>query len=228
MLMGAAAFAVGALSSSAQTVYSVNVVGYVNTVVYGTDYANVQPSLVGHPQYTMISNPLDNGSGNLIQDLFAAQGSGIYGDTAYIFNNGLQSFAPNLNSYGWNVNSPIPPGSGMLFYNVHKTFTNTFVGTVLQGNQTNVAIPGYSVISSIWPASGYLQNLGFTAGNGDTAYMFSQFLQSFGPQLNSYGWTGSTSPLVSGTYGPFITNGVSFLYLNTHASNFWKTDFTVH
>jgi hypothetical protein len=226
MLMGAAAFAVGALSSSAQTVYSVNVVGYVNTVIAGTDYANT--TTPGHPQYTMLSNPLDNGSGNLITDLFAGQGTSVYGDTAYIFNNALQSFAPNPNSYGWAVNSPIPPGSGMLFFNPHKTFTNTFVGTVLQNNQTNKAIPGYSVISSIWPASDYLQNLGFTAGNFDTAYMFSQHLQSFSPVINSYGWTAESAPLVDATFGPYITNGVAFLYLNTHPTNFWITDFTVH
>jgi len=240
--MGAAAFAVGALSASAQTVYSVNVVGYVNTVIPGTDYANTGNP--GQAQYTLIDNPLDNGTGNHIQDLFAAESvyggtfpaNAALGNTAFYFNYALQSFSPDVNSSygsGWGVNLSFPPGSGFFVLNGGKTYTNTFVGTVLQNNQTNAAPPHYGLLSSIWPASGYFQDLGFNGTAGDTVYMFAQHLQSFSPIVaNSYGslWTAATTPfVVDANKGPYLTNGISFFYLNqTGVTNFWITDFTVH
>jgi len=242
MLMGAAAFAVGALSASAQTVYSVNVVGYVNTVIPGTDYANTGNP--GHAQYTLIYNPLDNGTGNHIQDLFAAEtvyggafpADAALGNTAYVFNYGAQAFnADQNNSYSgvWGQNAALPPGSGFFMFNAGKTYTNTFVGTVLQGNQTNYAALHYNLISSIWPAGGYLQDLGFNGTGGDTVYLFNQHAQAFNAiQANSYGnlWTAETTPfVVDANKGPYITNGIPFFYLNNSGvTNYWITDFTVH
>jgi hypothetical protein len=243
MLMGAAAFAVGALSASAQTVYSVNVVGYVNTVIPGTDYANT--SSPGHPQYTLIYNPLDNGTGNHIQDLFAAEtvyggafpANAALGNTAYTFNYGGQAFSPDQNnSYSgvWGQNASLPPGTGFFMLNGNKTYTNTFVGTVLQGNQANNVAVHYNLTSSIWPAGDYLFNLGLSnVVGGDTIYLFNQHGQAFSPiQVNSYGtpFTAETTPFnVSATLGPFITNGVSFFYLNNSGAPIpWATDFTVH
>jgi hypothetical protein len=232
MLMGAAAFAVGALSSSAQTVYSVNVVGYVNEVFAGTN----APGAGNHSQYTLVSNPLDNGSGNHITDLFAAQGSNIYGDTAYYFNPTLQGFVGDLNSYGWAVNVALPPGSGFFFLNAGATFTNTFVGTVIQSPAiaTIPLIPGYSLASSTFPVGGFIQDLGLNGNNGDTVYMFNQHLQGFIGILDSYGWPATPGFNVDPVKGPYLTNGISLFYLNTqvpHATNFWTqsgTAFTVH
>jgi len=240
--MGAAAFAVGALSSSAQTVYSVNVVGYVNTVIPGTDYANTGNP--GQPQYTLIYNPLDNGSGNHLQDLFAAEtvyggtfpANAALGNTAYVFNYGGQSFgADQNNSYSgvWGQNTSLPPGTGFFMLNGNKTYTNTFVGTVLQGNQTNNVAVHYNLMSSIWPTGDYLGNLGLTAVGGDTIYLFNQHGQAFSAiQVNSYGslYTAETTPFrVDANLGPFVTNGLSFFYLNNSGAPIpWITDFTVH
>jgi len=232
--MGAAAFAVGALSSSAQTVYSVNVVGYVNTVFWGT---NAPGNTLHHSQYTLVSNPLDNGSGNQIQQLFAAQGSNIYGDTAYYFSPTAQSFISDFNSYGWGTPTlALPPGSGFFLLNAGATFTNTFVGTVVQA--PNIApiplIPGYSLASSTFPVSGFVQDLGLNANNGDTVYLFSQSGQSFISVFNSYGWGSAPGFNVDPVKGPYLTNGTSLVYLNTqspHATNFWNqtgTSFQVH
>jgi len=234
MLMGAAAFAVGALSSSAQTVYSVNVVGYVNEVFAGTN-APGNPS--HHSQYTLVSNPLDNGSGNTITQLFASQGSNIYGDTAYYFSPTLQGFVADLNSYGWGApNIALPPGSGFFFLNTGPTFTNTFVGTVIQAPAITPVplIPGYSLASSTFPVGGFIQDLGLNASNGDTVYMFSQSLQGFIAMLDSYGWGATPGFNVDPVKGPYLTNGISLFYLNTqvpHATNFWAqtgTNFQVH
>jgi hypothetical protein len=234
MLMGAAAFAVGALSSSAQTVYSQNVVGYVNTVMFGT---NAPGNTLHHGQYTLVSNPLDNGSGNHVQDLFAAQGSNIYGDTVYYFSPSGQTFLADFNSYGWGTPTlPLPPGGGFFFFNAGPTFTNTFVGTVIQSPAITPIplIPGYSLASSTFPESGYVQDLGLNANNGDTVYLFSQTGQTFIAAFNSYGWGAAPGFTVDPVKGPYVTNGSSIFYLNTqvpHATNFWSqsgTAFTVH
>jgi hypothetical protein len=238
MLMGAAAFSVGALSGSAQTVYSANVVGYVNTVVVGTDWP-VPAAKVGKPHYTLIANPLDNGSGNTVSQLFP--GSNVYGDSVYWYNPphgpavfpGANGFNQDVNSYGWTFNVPLPPGTGFFFYNGGPTFTNTFVGTVLQGNTTNAAYPSYTLLGSIWPASGYLvSNLNFTAKNGDAAFMYDQQL-GFVETIDTYGWTPAppftVDPSPNSYGGPLITNGMAFFYLSgASTTNYWTQNFTVH
>jgi len=130
----------------------------------------------------------------------------------------------------------LPPGGGFFFFNAGPTFTNTFVGTVIQSPAITPIplIPGYSLASSTFPESGYVQDLGLNANNGDTVYLFSQTGQTFIAAFNSYGWGAAPGFTVDPVKGPYVTNGSSIFYLNTqvpHATNFWSqsgTAFTVH
>src|SRR5689334_13849488 len=80
LLLTAALSAAGIATSMAQAVYSVNAVGYVNTTLV--------------PGFNLVSNPLDNKTGNTIQNLF---GTGVQGTipnnlTVYYFNPDTDAF----------------------------------------------------------------------------------------------------------------------------------------
>src|SRR5690349_15003713 len=114
-LLCCAALAAGIATSMAQSnVYSLNIVGYVNT-----------PIAAG---FNLIANPLDNGTNDL-NSLFPGAATG---DTIYLFNNGSFTSASSL--FGtWSPDPTLLPGTG-IFYQAGAAFTNTFVGNVMTGN----------------------------------------------------------------------------------------------
>lgn len=151
-LVCAAAVAAGTVASMAQSnVYSLNIVGYVNT-----------PLVSG---FNLIANPLDNGT-NTLDSLFPGAG---FGDTVYQFANG--AFSSSTFFGNWSPNLVTTPGGGV-FYQAGAAFTNTFVGNVLTGNLTNPVPAGFSIKSSQVPQAGTLDQLSYPAGFGDTAYFF--------------------------------------------------------
>ncbi len=151
-LLCAAALAAGTVASMAQSnVYSLNIVGYVNV-----------PLKAG---FNLIANPLDNGT-NTLSSLFPNAG---FGDTVYQFNNG--TFASSLYAGAWSPDLVTVPGGG-IFYQAGSAFTNTFVGNVLTGSLTNKIKAGFNIVSSQVPQADTLENLGYPAGFGDTAYFF--------------------------------------------------------
>jgi len=151
-LLCAAAVAAGALTSMAQSnVYSLNIVGYVNT-----------PMVTG---YNLLGNPLDNGT----NDLASLFPNASFGDTVYTFVGG--SFQSAVYFGSWSPDAVLAPGLGF-FYNAGAPGTNTFVGNVLTGTQT-VNIPaGYSMVASKIPIAATLGNLNFPANFGDTVYYY--------------------------------------------------------
>ncbi len=175
LLIAAAALAAAVNSSNAQsTVYSQNVVGYVNTVLPGGSVS------------TLIANPL-NGTTNSVSTILPAlqggetvliwHGTGYYN---YFYQGpgvgtglGFQSdwtdgFAsppqpPNIpgdqtdtgNSLYWAPAPVINPGTGFFVQNPNGNETNTFTGTVITTN--SVTIPGGSVstlLASAIPVGG--------------------------------------------------------------------------
>jgi len=241
--LGAAAFAVGALSSAtAQNVYSVNVVGYVNVVVpHG---------------YSIIANPLSS-TDNSVNGLFLANStnagaySPVLGDSILLwsgtgFVNGQASnpygAGAGTSNGGWpNPTFQLPPGTGFYFNNVNAQFTNTFVGTVVQGS-TNPVPTGYSLQGSQWPVATNLVQLGLdgglsnaspTNGAGDTLLTlvngsFAGFSKNpYAP----YTWKAGNAlynNLVDPTNGPFINVGQGFFYQNNQGVALtWAQNFTV-
>lgn len=170
-LLCAAAVAAGAVTSMAQSnVYSLNIVGYVNV-----------PMVSG---FNLIANPLDNGT-NSLSSLFPNAG---FGDTVYQFVNG--AFVTSSFLGAWSPDLVTAPGGG-IFYQAGAASTNTFVGNVLTGNLTNHIKAGFNIVSSQVPQSDTLENLGYPASFGDTAYFFrngayvtSSFLGAWSPDLS--------------------------------------------
>jgi hypothetical protein len=157
LLLTAALSAVSLTTSMAQQVFSVNAVGFVNVPV--------------PPGFSMIANPL-NAPTNTIPALFAGVPDGTI---IYKFDG--TSFSVNALDLGeWSApTQELKPGEGAFIRNPGTApFTVTFVGEVVQGNQSNPIPAGFSIVSSAWPSSGKLDtDLKFPAVDGDIVYQFS-------------------------------------------------------
>jgi hypothetical protein len=221
LLIAAAALAAAVTSANAQTVYSANIVGYVNTV------------LPGNSAYTMITSPLNNGTNTVEGQMGSALNSG---DTVYIWENtgyysstyfgGANGFlsAPDdwIDVYGNTTNSPaLVPGQGF-FYSTQSggQETNTWTGNVILTN--TVALPGnsaYSMIGSAVAVAGYADSTNFNLplDSGDTLYVWEAngyysstffggvngFLSAPDDWIDVYGNT---------TNAPYINVGQGFFY----------------
>jgi hypothetical protein len=220
-LLGAAAFAVGALSSAtAQNVYSVNVVGYVNV-----------PIKTG---FQILGNPL-TATDNTVNGLFTGGSNTAYvgpweGATIYTWS-GTGFVGNHLDTYGAGWANPaqlLNPGAGFFVLNSGPAFTNTFVGTVVQGGFTNPVPNHLSLLGSSWPVGTNFVQLGLNANSGDTVYTWggTGFL---GYHLDTYGagWS-PTGPLCDVNNGPLVGVAQGFFYSNNSGSPFnWIQNFTV-
>lgn len=157
LLLTAAMAAGAALSGMAQTVYSVNAVGYVNLAI---------PT-----GWSMIANPL-NTTNNTVEALFSAATT-PEGTTIYKWD-GTKYVSTAVEFGDWSTKGiTLNPGEGC-FLNSPSAFTNTFVGEVMQGALTNAMPAGFSIRSSLVPQAGTATELGLTAAlaEGDTVYQW--------------------------------------------------------
>jgi len=155
LLIAAAALAAGALASQAQSnVYSANVVGYVNQTI------------VPAGQYTLLANPLDSGTNNLIGLL--DQANTLPNKTqVLLWDPVAQGYVTASKIAGaWNANPSIPPGTGFF---VHApaaqavSVTNTFVGNVIappngSSNITVSLVTGYQLVGNQIPFNGNIND----------------------------------------------------------------------
>jgi hypothetical protein len=177
-LLCAAALAAGAVSSMAQSnVYSLNVVGYVNKV-----FTN--------GFFTLVCNPLDAGTNDLATVLPGVPDNTI----VYTWNVGIQDLDPTTPTYSaaqskWIPNQTVSPGQGF-FVVGGGTFTNTFVGNVIQGSITNpIAGNGnFQAVSALAPVGGSLTNVlaAYPATDGDVVYTWNVGIQDFDPTLPTW------------------------------------------
>jgi hypothetical protein len=167
LLLTAALSVAGIASSMAQAVYSVNAVGYVNT------------DLV--PGFNLISNPLDNKTGNTIQNLFGTgvQGTIPDGMVVYYFNPTTDAFISaaydSIDSAflpAANANQVVAPGDGVfVFVPGASNVRVTFVGEVPQGAASNQQlVSGFSIKGSTVPQAGTVTQLAFPSAPGDIIY----------------------------------------------------------
>jgi hypothetical protein len=228
LLIAAAALVATIVSSEAQTVYSANVVGYINAVAASTNG--------GLPGFTLAANQLStigaNGS-NAVNDVLV-NGNWISGGTdlgnpnpaqsvLYIWQNpgyaNLYYYSSN-DLYIANGNSPygpsgwydsgftfstakLNPGSGVFIFNPNNVaITNTYTGQVTQGLYTNTVfgVNKFNLVSVPAPLAG--QSLDSTNVN----------FPSYGDDASEtyYGWTGS-----------------GYLNLNYYSSNYLWNAFNV-
>jgi len=173
----------GGLTVKAQTVYSLNIVGYCNVVVPAN--------------FSIIANPL-NATNNSINSLFPSVPNG---STIYRFNTNSCQFVSYNYFFGWGNNSGtniLNPGEGVFFNNVGAAFTNTFVGEVLLGSLTNPVPSGFALLASQVPQSAPLDStLGFPGANGDTIYRFNPTNQQYASYNYFFGWGGGGAPTLN-------------------------------
>ena len=215
LFAAAAIIAAGVASSQAQSnVYSLNVVGYVNVVVEGGG------------SYNLLANPLNNTSagGNNLTNLFpGTQPVSAQILTWDVVNFDFDAVQP---SYGvaWDVNVALPPGKGFFYVNPDATFTNTFVGEVIQGSFTNfiTGSGSYNCIGSSAPIGGSFTNAigGLTPGVSDQVFKWDVVSFDFNVVQPSFGVAWDTTALNIGV-------GEGLFYVNANADQNWVRNFTV-
>jgi hypothetical protein len=167
LLLTAALSVAGIASSMAQAVYSVNAVGYVNT------------DLV--PGFNLISNPLNNTTGNTIQNLFGTgiQGTIPDGMVVYYFNPNTDQFVSaaydSLDGAflpAANAGQVVAPGDGVFVFVPGAAGVRvTFVGEVPQGAASNQQlVQGFSIKGSTVPQAGTVTQLQFPSSPGDIIF----------------------------------------------------------
>ena len=151
--------AASAVTGSAQTVYSVNAVGFVNAVF--------------PPGFSLNCNPLDSGT-NTVASLFPLP---AVGTAVYIFNPASGGYdSASFGRAGW-VNGALSlnPGVGFFYKNPTATpVTNTYVGNVMQGTLSTPLAAGFTLVGSQVPQQGLVvTDLMLPFGVGDTVYQLS-------------------------------------------------------
>jgi hypothetical protein len=209
LLLTAALAAAGIATSSAQAVYSVNAVGYVNT------------DLV--PGYNLISNPLDNKAtdGNQIKNLFASL---PLGSQIFKFNTTTAKFElATVDDFtgeitGDAANQVVAPGEGV-FVQVAAAAKITFVGEVPAGSLSNPIPKGFSIRASQVPQAGAVSAaLGYPAEDGDQVSRFNEATQKY----DVFGFEfGAWSPS-----DPTIEVGEAF-FLNSPTAKAWTRSFSI-
>jgi hypothetical protein len=165
LLLTAALSAAGVATSMAQAVYSVNAVGYVNTVL--------------HPGFNLISNPL-TATDNTIATLFKSTpiNTAVYKYNGTQFN--ISTYDPDDLVFEPNGDATVVPGEGV-FVKIPGTadVTVTFVGEVPQGDVSNPAVKGLSIKSSKVPQAGTAAELGLVGVANDVLYQYNTTTHSY-------------------------------------------------
>lgn len=129
------------------------------------------------PGPSFIANPLDNGEGNKVVDLFRDVHDGI-SVTQYDSSNGTLA-----TSYfdGWFSQWTVPdmvlePGEGAVLYNPSsEDFAVVLDGLVPSGLTTNAVPKGLSLQASTLPQAGALvTDLGYPVSEGEIVYLFAE------------------------------------------------------
>ena len=221
ILSTACAVAGSVAVNAADPVYSVNVVGYVNM----TFTAN---------QFKLFTNPLDNT--NTIAALFPNltdndvgshiwQWTGsnythiVYAGSGY---NGWVHYSDLSDANGFTL----APGQGAFFLSVN-TFTNTFVGNVLQGSLSPQLMKGFTQIGSMVPQAGSVVDLGFAPQDGDSIYKLNPDGRTYANYVYSAdatNWFNRAN--ISQPEVPTLDVGDSVWYHSTTGTS-WTREFSV-
>lgn len=209
-LLCAAALAAGAVTAMAQSnVYSLNVVGYVNTSLVGGGANGL---------FQMIGNPL-NTTNNTVDALLPNPPAGTvlykFNGTSFDITTFLGGWIPS----GFTLN----PGEGAIV-NSPSPWTNTFVGEVMQGSLSNAYPSGFSIRASKVPQAGTLTALGLPItqfADGDIVYQFNTTAQSYDIYTALGGsWVGGSQA------EPTLAVGES-VWLQPANAGSWNRTFTV-
>lgn len=169
-------------------VYSLNIVGYVNT-----------PIVTG---YNLIANPLNNANNSVTNVITAPDFTDVLKWNGGGFDIATYFFG------AWTGEFDLVPGEAF-FVNAPEAFTNTFVGDALTGNQTNSFIAGYSFKASKIPVGGDADTLGLTAvlTDFDNVNLYNANTQSYDIYTYFFGaWDQPTPPAIPVGTGVLINS----------------------
>jgi hypothetical protein len=205
MIVTALLVAAGITTSTAQAVYSVNIVGYINkSLPHGL---------------TLIANQLNASPDNKVQTIFGTPPNSL---TVSKFNPTAGNFdqAAFDTEGGWSdlTSMVLNPGEGAFVDNSGDPYTLTLVGEVKLSSTVNIH-PGLDTYSSVIPQSGPISSLGFptpTAIISVFKFVNGAFVTlAFDPEQ---GWSPS-EPSLDIAEGIFVDN--------SGASLAWTRNFTV-
>jgi hypothetical protein len=205
-LFVAAAFGAAGIVSSMAQVYSVNVVGYVNTVL--------------KPGYNLIANPLET-TANTVAELFPGiDGMGVFKfvDGSYV----IANYDAGLGD--WDNSFTLMPGEGaFVFVPGSADVTVTFVGEITEGAKSNTLPVGWSMKSSMIPQGGALVSaLGFPVEDGDGVFTYNTSKTPPGYDISNF-----DAGLGDWDAGePVLAVGQAF-FLNKATASTWTRNFTV-
>jgi len=164
LILSAIVCAAGVVTTFAQNVYSVNVVGYVNMTLTG--------------EFNLIGNQLDDKAGNLVTNIM----KGVPNQTVvYKFNgtgyDGL-TYLTAINN--WNPiqfrQMTMAPGEGVFVKKpaAASQINLTFVGEVLEGELHNPVPVGFEIYTTMVPQAGGLVSVhNYAPANQDVVYKYS-------------------------------------------------------
>jgi len=230
ILLTAAVVAAASIGATAQSVYSVNAVGYVNVTLL--------------PGFNLISVPL-NGTNNAINTVIPVAPNNAIISRWSVANQGFLpsdtyfEIAPGDPANGWydagfNLSSTvINPGEGFFIQNPGSSSTITFVGEVPQGSLSNPIGANFGFYSSIVPQSADLLSIGFPGVNNLTYTTWDANAQGYGSTLTYFeiapgdpanGFYDGGFNLTPAT--PAVAQG--FLIFNPGAGVNWNRTFSVN
>jgi len=233
LLCAAAILAAGAATSMAQSVYSLNVVGYLAP---GTGTNTVGIGLTNG--FNLIANQLDftypaTFTNNSLQTVFGTNLpvlTTVYGFDPVAASYGTSQYLGNNNWSGNNntniINAQLSPGKGVWVNlggaNGRPTpLSLTLVGNVVEGTNSLPVRTGFQIMSIIPPLSARVQtDMGMNPKPLDTIYLWDAVKKSYDTRqfLGGSSWTGAGQPI------PGV--GAAFWWKSGANTN-WTQGFTV-
>lgn len=220
LLLTAAVVAAGIATSAAQSVYSVNAVGYVNVTVV--------------PGYNLLNNPLNGTNNNHINAVIPSVPDGTL---ALKWNPSAQQFSPPDNFFaelgGWvndsfePTSTSLKPGEGFFLQNNSGgALTVTFVGEVPQGSLSNHIVANYGFYGSQVPQAATLPSLQFPGGDGMSFIPWDKVGQKYGrpfTYLEGVWYNDDFAP-----QDPSLAVAEGFVLSNPNAPVGWTRNFSVN
>jgi hypothetical protein len=206
LLLTAAVMTAGLAASVAQSVYSVNAVGYVNL--------NLPAN------FSLISNPL-NGTNNNLSTILPVVPDGSQVLTWDAANQRFNDANLYFGGFGWVPDGTLNPGQGAFLF-VPSATTVTFVGEVPQGNLTNNIPVNFGLLAHMVPQSIGLEAANLVSTDGDQVLFWDRANQRFEDAFlyfGGFGWVPS-DPV------PDVAEG--FFYFNAGAARTWGRTFSVN
>jgi len=218
-LVAAAILAAGLASTMAANVYSLNVVGYVNTTIVGGGSYNLLCNPVKHAvadnNVTLFSGPLQQDGANILK----------WDVATFDFQTTVPTYFTANNA--WDITVALPVGEGFFYVNPGVDFVNTFVGEVVQGghSQPVVGSGSYNCIGSSAPIGGTFLNSidGLVPTDGDNILKWDVATFDFNPTVPTYftannAWDITTLPIG-------VAEGL--FYVRQGADATWTRNYTV-